>query len=296
MRRLSNRLLAIAGLAGSGECVADVGTDHGYLPIFLIEQGRMKRAIAMDVRKGPLSRAQAHIREHQLTDYIETRCSDGLAALKPGEAEVIVIAGMGGSLMSRILSQGEAAITQDTRLVLQPQSEILEFRQFLLQQGYGLLAEEMVKEDGKYYPMMMVRREQTRDAWDGLAVVRCSEESSGGKARSVMRGGAGDGAICAIQGGAGDGTVSAIQGAADRYTRMELKYGPLLLRDRHPVLLEYLLDQQKKQELIAERLAAASEDVAVKRRRQIKQELKELAQALERYGRSYGVTGSVRRD
>ncbi len=245
MRRLSNRLLAIAGLAGSGECVADVGTDHGYLPIFLIEQGRMKRAIAMDVREGPLSRAQAHIRAHRLTDYIETRRSDGLAALQPGEAGVIVIAGMGGSLMSRILSQGEAVIRKETLLVLQPQSEVLEFRQFLMRQGYELLAEEMVKEDGKYYPMMKVQR---------------------------------------VQDVAGE-AASAMQDITDRDMRIALKYGPLLLRDHHPVLLEYLREQQKKQELIARRLADAATETASERRRQICQELKELAQALEQYER-----------
>ncbi len=163
MIQLSKRLQAVADLLteqkqeGAISCVADVGTDHGYIPIYLVEQGVCQRAIAMDIRKGPLQRATEHIAEHQLEAYIETRLSDGVAALRKDEADAIVIAGMGGATMQGILEAGQEAIGTDTILILQPQSELAEFRQYLMAHGYVLLAEDMVQEDGKFYPMMKVR-------------------------------------------------------------------------------------------------------------------------------------------
>lgn len=104
--QLSLRLSAIAGLVTRGNRLVDVGCDHGYLPVSLYLDGKIPGAIAMDVRKGPLSRAQEHISQYGLDAYIETRLSDGLEALKPGEGDTLVIAGMGGPLMERILNYG----------------------------------------------------------------------------------------------------------------------------------------------------------------------------------------------
>lgn len=232
--RLSRRLLAIAELVPGGECLADVGCDHGYLPIHLIKQGRCKRAIAMDVRPGPLQCAKAHIREMQLEDYIETRLSDGLSALKKGEAGQIVVAGMGGALMTRILDEGEPALEEDTVLILQPQSEIMEFRRYLTEHGYRFLKEQMVKEGGKFYPMMQVRK--------------------------------------------GDGK------ADFPYSFLELKYGPVLLQDKHPVLWDFLQNQKKKQEEIVRRLELfASLQEREEHMRLACRELEEIGQALKRY-------------
>ena len=152
--QISRRLRAVAGLVKENGPLADVGCDHGYIPIYLIQKGKIPRAIAMDVNQGPLDRARVHIREWGLEKYIETRLSDGLAALFAGEADTIVIAGMGGPLMERILTEGQKALTQVKELVLQPQSEIGHFREFLAREGYCIRAEDMVEEDGKYYPMM----------------------------------------------------------------------------------------------------------------------------------------------
>ena len=85
MVQLSRRLQAVADLAGDAEVVADVGTDHGYIPLFLIESGKAGRAIAMDVNEGPLLRARAHIRQYNRQEQIETRLSDGLQELRPGQ-------------------------------------------------------------------------------------------------------------------------------------------------------------------------------------------------------------------
>ena len=87
MVKISERLRTAAGLIGEGERLADVGTDHGYVPIYLVERKHIPSAIAMDIRTGPLERAREHIRMYGMEDYIQTRLSDGVAALKPGEAD-----------------------------------------------------------------------------------------------------------------------------------------------------------------------------------------------------------------
>ena len=104
--QLSQRLLAVADLASAGYCLADVGTDHGYIPIYLMEKGNYERAIAMDVRKGPLLRAEENRKSHGFEDRMDLRLSDGVAALREGEADTVVIAGMGGGLVIHILTEG----------------------------------------------------------------------------------------------------------------------------------------------------------------------------------------------
>ena len=152
--QISRRLKAVAALVSPGLVLADVGCDHGYIPIYLIQKGQIPRAIAMDINQGPLLRAGEHIWEWGLEAYIETRLSDGLKALEPGEAQCLVIAGMGGPLMERILTQGAPVLKDMKELILQPQSEIGHFRQFLAENGYRIIEEDMVEEEKKYYPMM----------------------------------------------------------------------------------------------------------------------------------------------
>ena len=110
----------------------------------------------MDVNGGPLLRAEQHIREYGLGKYIETRLSDGVKALAPGEADTVIIAGMGGPLMEKILTEGRSVLESVSELILQPQSEIGAFRHYLLEHGYRITAADMVFEEGKYYPMMKV--------------------------------------------------------------------------------------------------------------------------------------------
>lgn len=153
---LSRRLRAVACLVTPGNRLADVGTDHGYIPICLVKEGIIPRAIAMDVNKGPLQRAREHIREEGLENRIETRLSDGLSALHPGEADTAVIAGMGGALTIRILEEGKETADQLKELILQPQSELSKVRRWLENHGYRIAEENMLLEDGKYYPMMRV--------------------------------------------------------------------------------------------------------------------------------------------
>ena len=151
--QLSQRLSSVASMVTAGNCLADVGTDHGYVPIYLYERNIIPRAIAMDVNKGPLERAALHIAESGMKEAIETRLSDGLTALKPGEADSVVIAGMGGPLIIRILSAHPEITESLKELILQPQSEISEVRIWLYEQVYEIIEEHMVFEDGKNYPM-----------------------------------------------------------------------------------------------------------------------------------------------
>ena len=152
--QLSKRLQAVANLVTPGKRLADIGTDHGYVPIWLYEQGRIPSALAMDLREGPLQRAKEHIRMHGLDEKIKTRLSDGLEKLLPGEADSIVIAGMGGMLVVKILTQGQAVLDSVQELILQPQSDLDAVREYLHRTGFVIVQEEMVFEEGKYYPMM----------------------------------------------------------------------------------------------------------------------------------------------
>ena len=137
-----------------GSSLADVGCDHGYLPIWLVLNGRITSAVAMDVRPGPLERARSHIREQGLSDRIGTRLSDGLKELSPGECDSLVIAGMGGPLMERILEDGRELLPMFREMILQPQSDIPHFRAWLVKNGFSITDEEMIAEDGKYYTVI----------------------------------------------------------------------------------------------------------------------------------------------
>lgn len=159
---------AVATMVTPGNVLADVGTDHGYVPIALVQQEKIPRAIAMDINKGPLQRANAHIAMCQLEDYIETRLSDGVEALQAGEADSILIAGMGGDLVIHILSEGMEVCRKAKELILQPQSELGKVRQYLREHLFQIVDEDMVIEDGKYYPMMKVVPVEEDNFWKHL--------------------------------------------------------------------------------------------------------------------------------
>ena len=154
--QLSLRLSAVAAMVTPGNRLVDVGCDHGYLPVYLYLNDVIPKAVAMDVRPGPLSRAKEHIAQYQLEDYIETRLSDGLEALAPGEGDTLVIAGKGGPLMERILTKGSDVRESFREMILQPQSDIPHFRRFIREIGWEIDKEDLVLEDGKFYPMMHV--------------------------------------------------------------------------------------------------------------------------------------------
>lgn len=168
MVKLSKRMHAVASMVTKGNRLADVGTDHGYVPIYLVQKGRVPSAIAMDINAGPLERATEHIRENGLTTQISTRLCDGLAALNPGDVDSILIAGMGGELTIHILTEGEAVCRQAKEMILQPQSDLRKVRRYIREHNYRIMDEDMILEDGKYYPMMRVEPVTDTSFWDKM--------------------------------------------------------------------------------------------------------------------------------
>ena len=156
--QLSKRLSAIGEMVTEGNRLVDVGCDHGYLPVYLVMNHRIPGAIAADVGKGPLERAREHICRYHMQNYIETRLCDGLSGISVGEGDTLVIAGMGGPLMERILTDGQSVRDSFSEMILQPQSDIPHFRRFIQSQGFQIVEEKMVEEEGKFYPMMRVVR------------------------------------------------------------------------------------------------------------------------------------------
>lgn len=154
---LGKRLSKVASLILPAETLADVGCDHGYLSIYLVEQKLCQRVIAMDVNKGPLQKACENIRRYGYGEYIETRLSDGLNRLQTDEAEGYVCAGMGGPLALQILWNDRDKVSKMKQIILQPQSELWLVRRTLKQWGFVVEKEEIEYEDGKYYFMMRIR-------------------------------------------------------------------------------------------------------------------------------------------
>lgn len=151
---LSKRLLTAVGMITKGNIVADVGCDHAYTSIYLCKENIAPKVIAMDVNRGPLARAKEHVEEAGLIDSISLRLSDGLEKLSPNEVDTVLLCGMGGLLMIKILSDYKEITKTVKELVLQPQSEVAQVRHFLHKEGYEIEKEHILKEDGKFYVVM----------------------------------------------------------------------------------------------------------------------------------------------
>ena len=152
---LSPRLAAIAARVPPGSRLADIGTDHAYLPACLLLEGTIPFAVASDVNRGPLDRGRETARLSGVVEKIDFRLSDGLSGLREDEADVIVIAGMGGELIARILS--EAPWTREKLLLLQPMTGQPELRSWLNGNGYRIKGETVVREGEKLYVILTVR-------------------------------------------------------------------------------------------------------------------------------------------
>ncbi len=134
-----------------GSRLADIGTDHGWVPIYLAQTGDIPSALAMDIGRGPLARAQEHIRQYGMETRIECRLSDGLDAYRQGECDSILIAGMGGELIINILERGRDKLNDGMQLVLSPHTHVELVREYLDRAGYILTDEICICDDGKYY-------------------------------------------------------------------------------------------------------------------------------------------------
>ena len=149
--KISERLKKVARCVNEGSKVADIGCDHAYIAIYLIKNNIATKVVAMDINKGPLQKAKKNIEEYGCLTQIDTRLSDGAKKLEVGEVDTILISGMGGRLISKILAESIDVVRECSQLVLQPQSEIYLVRKFLDKIGFSIIYEDMLIEDGKYY-------------------------------------------------------------------------------------------------------------------------------------------------
>lgn len=159
--KLSRRLNAIIDMTEKCRCLADIGTDHAFVPIEAVKRGKAEQAIAADVRKGPLKIAEGNIQENGLSDRIRTRLSDGLKEFKPKEADQILIAGMGGLLIRRILEEGKGVIETCDTLVVSPHTDVTAVREWIVMNGLTFKDEEMVEEEGKFYTIIKAVQERS---------------------------------------------------------------------------------------------------------------------------------------
>ncbi|MBR5459429.1 MAG: SAM-dependent methyltransferase [Clostridia bacterium] len=153
--RLSRRLYAAFLLVEGGVCVADIGTDHGYLPIELVKSGKAPSAIASDINPQPLDKARANIESEGLSSKIELRLTDGAIGLED-RAEELVIAGMGGELIAEIVKKAEFTRKKDFHMVLQPMTKTPELRRWLWNNGYRITCEKYLEDSGHFYTVLSV--------------------------------------------------------------------------------------------------------------------------------------------
>ena len=257
---LSKRLQAVADLLDCHDRIADIGCDHGFVSIYLIESKKARKCLAMDVNIGPLERAKEHVMEKRLSTYIETRLSDGAKAIqfiekddggKKLEVDAALIAGMGGRLMIQIIQDSLNKFQSMEEFVLQPQSEIAKVRRFVRDIGYHIEKEDMVLEDGKYYPMMKVVRGE------------CGLNGSVDIPECIR-----------YKIAEGEITESDISFLCD-------EYGECLLKEKHPVLLQFLKKEKALYQEILLDLEQRNTEKSAIRRKEIMEKLKYIHLGLE---------------
>lgn len=159
---LSPRLKAIYDNIIRCEVLADIGCDHGFIPIEAVKNGIVRRAVACDVSKPSLLKAEKNIRLAGLSEKIDTRFGDGLEPLSEGEADTVIIAGMGGILIADILKSGFSKIGS-SKLILQPMSNIPELRERLVNGGFSITGESLVREERRIYTVISAEIGKTED-------------------------------------------------------------------------------------------------------------------------------------
>lgn len=159
---LSERLAAVARYVPSGAIIADIGTDHAYLPVHLVQAGVILKAVAVDVHQGPYDSALDTVKSCGLEEKITLHMGDGLQILSPGEVDVVVIAGMGGKTVCNILTAGKSVVDQLQRLVLQPMRDTFMVRCWLLENGWRIVDEEMVREGRHFYVIIVAEQGNER--------------------------------------------------------------------------------------------------------------------------------------
>ncbi|CAI8744409.1 MULTISPECIES: tRNA (adenine(22)-N(1))-methyltransferase [Bacillus] len=153
--KLSKRLEEVVREIPVGSTVADIGSDHAYLPCYTIINNIATKAVAGEVVDGPFRSAQATVAESGLQEKVDVRKGNGLAVITPGEVDVITIAGMGGALIRDILENGKEKLNGVIRLILQPNIAAHHIREWFIENGWELIHEKIIKEDGKIYEILV---------------------------------------------------------------------------------------------------------------------------------------------
>ncbi|ACL74925.1 tRNA (adenine(22)-N(1))-methyltransferase [Ruminiclostridium cellulolyticum] len=154
---LKGRLRLIADKVPKCNTVADIGTDHAYIPIYLVQNGVCRKAIASDIKIGPVKIANSNISLYKLAEKIETRIGDGLNTIEVGEADSIIIAGMGGTLLTELLEANKIKVVRATALVLQPMNDLDIVRKWLYDNAFDIYDEELVAEGPKFYCVLSAK-------------------------------------------------------------------------------------------------------------------------------------------
>ena len=226
--RLSDRLLAIANMVTPGLVAADVGCDHAHLAVYLVQNGICPMVFASDIHKGPLAKAAETVRESGLSDKIETILCDGLTGLFGKKVDCVILAGMGGPLMTEILKAGTPVCEGASEFILEPQSEPALLRHYLRDNGYRIISEDMVCEENKFYPVM-----------------KC------------------------------------VHGVMRMNRECYFRYGKILIKERHPLLLQYLYTRRKLLKEIYSGLREQEDSESVLlRREELSRELSCIEEAL----------------
>ncbi len=151
---MTPRLMAVANMVNNSNIVADIGTDHGYVPVYLVLNNMTKNALAMDINEGPLKRADENIKKFHLSDRIKTRLSDGLTGLDDNEVDTVIIAGMGGILINNIIDKDKERLSSVKKYILQPMTAIEETRKYLEKNDFKIVDEALAKEGEKIYTLI----------------------------------------------------------------------------------------------------------------------------------------------
>lgn len=200
---------------GSAQSLCDVGCDHGLVPIALLKSGVIHSAVGLDVRQGPLERAGANREAYEISEEtLSLRLSDGLSGLREQEAEIVVIAGMGGLLIRDILEQADLRKLGVRALVLSPHTKQMQLRTYLRTNGLTVCAEKEVCDDGKYYPIISVYTGNGVESAEGVQLTAFVQKKTGVTQETALR-------LC------------------DRF-------GPILLTTRNEVLHACLLKRERE--------------------------------------------------
>ena len=238
--QLSKRLQYVADFITPEYILADIGTDHGFVPIYQVKNRKTPKAYAMDINTGPLERADEHIAEVGLTDKIETRLSDGMHKLNKGEADSILIAGMGGALMVKILTEGAHALETAKELILSPHTEADMVRCFIRDSHFVIDREGMVFDAGKYYVVMHARRADENELQKMYSTDGENEDNKDYISASDM-------------------------------WKSYIRFGKLLIQEKSDVFIEFLDKELNTYKNIVASLENNETEAGIKRRQEIEQ-------------------------